>query len=603
MRQATKPQQVSLVQLAPTHDQDGPAQRPLSRNVLTRLLAFTRPHARKRNLLYALVLLRSVQYPAMGWATAAMLSGPIARRDLPAIGRGLFGMLCLVLWTAWVFRYRILLSLELGEAVIHDLRAAIVRHLFSMPLGYFQNQRIGRLISRLTSDLEAVRIGVQDVAFVGTVQLGSMVVAAGLMLHYDWLLFLVVAALVPVLWFTIGVFRAKLMAAYRASQESYSRVTATVAESISGIRVTQSHGRSELNSQAFEAQIAQHSETNLDAAHRAAVMVPLLELNGQLFLSLLLVIGGYRALHGAIELPILVQFFFLSHFFFNPISVLGNQYNQALTAVAGAERVFALLDSQPAWAESPDARPIGRIDGRVEIDGLSFGYDPRRPILHELSLSVEPGQTVALVGHTGSGKSTLLSLIAKFYPPTSGSIRIDGHELADIRADSLRGQIGSVQQSCYLFSGSVLDNVRMSRPAASDEEIHAAARALDVEQLIEGFPQGWQTPIGERGVGLSLGQRQIICFVRAMLADPRIVLLDEATSAVDAATERTLQRALARLLYGRTSFIVAHRLSTIRHADQVLVMEAGRIVERGTHDSLMSAPQGRYRSLYHHFVA
>jgi ATP-binding cassette subfamily B protein len=586
----------------PRHADEEPEQRPLSLQVLRRLVAYSEPHKATRNWLLLCVLLRAIQYPAIGWATAALISGPIAAGDVTGIWRGGAAFVLLVLSTVVVFHYRLRLALELGEAVIHDLREAIVRHLFSLPLGFFQRQRVGKLISRLTSDLEAVRIGVKDVAFVGTVQLGSMLFSAVLMAYYDWRLFLVVALLVPVLTLIIGSFRAKLMDAYRASQENFSRVTATVAESIGGIRITQGHGRGELNSRSFQVMIEEHAELNMDAARRAAVMLPLLELNGQLFLALLISVGGYRALHGSISLDVLVQFFFLSGFFFNPISVLGNQYNQALTAVAGAERVFSLLDLQPSWHEHEHAAPIGRIHGLVELRHVHFGYEPGRRVLHDIDLTVLPGTTVALVGATGSGKSSLLALIAKFYQPDEGAVLIDGVDLRQVSADSLRSQVGTVQQTNFLFSGSVRENIRVGRPGATDEEIVHAARALDVLALIEAFPQGFSTQLGERGVGLSLGQRQLVCFTRAMLADPRILLLDEATSAMDPHTERRLSRALALLLRGRTSFVVAHRLSTIRHADQVLVLEAGRIIERGTHDQLVTSG-GRYQALHTQFTS
>jgi len=593
--------QTKLVQLGQAREVEAD-QRALDLNIVKRLFAYTQPYARKRNGLIVMVLLRALQFPALGWTTAAVLSGPVAARDADGTLLGALGLTALVLSTVLVFHFRVLWALELGEAVIHDLRRAMLAHLLAQPLGFFHRQRVGSLISRLTSDLEAVRVGVKDVAFVGTVQLGSMIGAALIMLYYDTLLFIVLCGLVPILAAIIRHFRGRMLEAYRASQESFSRVTAAVAESIGGIRVIQSHARGAVNSAAFREQIHEHADTNIIAARRAGVFLPLFDLNGQLFLALLLVIGGYRVLHGSMELEALLQFFFLSSYVFNPISVLGTQYNQALTAMAGAERVFALLDMQPSWSDPPDAKPIGPIVGRVELRNVSFGYDPARPVLHEIALHVEPGQSVALVGKTSSGKTTLLSLIAKFYLASKGSVLIDGHDVRTLRSGSLRSQFGTVLQNNFLFSGSVLDNVRLGRPEASEREIIAAAEALGVRDLIEALPDGWHTRVGERGAGLSLGQRQIVCFTRAMLADPRLVLLDEATSAVDAVAERRLQAALERLLVGRTSFIVAHRLSTIRKADVVLVLEAGRIVERGDHASLL-ARDGAYRRLYREFVS
>lgn len=577
-----------------------PEQRPIDPRIVRRLFAFTRPYARKRNWLILMVTLRALQFPALGWSTAAILSGPIAARDAHGTLLGVAGFAVLVVSCVVVLHFRTRLALELGEAVIHDLRAVMMQKLLTQPLAYFQRQRVGSLISRLTSDLEAVRLGVKDVAFVGTVQLGSMLAASLIMLSYDWPLFLLLMALVPLLTAAIRRLRGPMLEAYRATQESFSSVTATVAESIGGIRVIQSHARGELNSALFRAQIAEHGALNIEAARRSALFLPLFELNGQVFLALLLCVGGYRVLHGSMQLDVLLQFFFLSGYVFNPIAVLGNQYNQALTAMAGAERVFELLDHAPSWRDPRSAVPMAPIVGAVDLHGVSFGYDPARLVLHDLELHVEPGQTVALVGKTGSGKSSLLGLLAKFYLPTSGVVAIDGVDLRDVQTDSLRSQLGTVLQTNFLFSGSVLDNVRLARPGATEAEVQAAAQALDILDLVEAFPQGWHTPVGERGVGLSLGQRQLVCCIRALLCDPRLVLLDEATSAVDAVAERRLQRALERLLAGRTSFIVAHRLSTIRKADLVLVIDAGRIVERGTHASLL-AQDGYYRKLHREF--
>jgi ATP-binding cassette, subfamily B, bacterial len=579
-----------------------PDQKPLDFGIVRRLFGYTRSYARLRNGLFALTLLRSIQLPLIAWATAKVISGPIAHHDVRATALGVLGYLALAGFTSFCFVYRQRLALLLGEAVVHDLRHQVYAHLLRLPMSFFKKVQVGKLIGRITSDVDVVRVGVQDVAFVSTVQLGAMVVSASLMLYYDWKLFLVVLVMAPVLWTLVRHFRRKLSAAYRAQQESFSRVAATLAESVSGIREIQGFVRQDLNGGLFQQLIYDHSRYNMVAAQQSAVFLPLLEFNGQLFLSILLIAGGYQVLAGEVELEALIQFLFLSNTFFGCIPSLGNQYNQALTAMAGAERVFGLLDTRPDWSDAPDARELPAIQGRVEFRRVSFGYESQRQVLHDLSFVVEPGQTVALVGVTGSGKSSIVNLVAKLYLAQSGEILIDGHEIKDVTGLSLHRQIASVTQDNFLFAGSVLENIRLGRPGASDEDVKAAARALDINDVIEDLPQGFATEIGEKGSGLSQGQRQVVCFVRAMLADPRILILDEATSSVDTVTESRLQHALMKLLQGRTSFVVAHRLSTIRHADLVLVLDRGCIVESGSHRQLL-ALGGRYARMYRQFVS
>ena len=588
-------------------EEDERDQRPLDGAIIRRLAAYTRPYARKRNILLALVVLRALQLPALGWVVGAVLSGPVARHDGRGIALGALGFLALAVFTEVTLHFRLRLALELGEAVVHDLRNAIYEHLLRMPLSYFQARtgRVGRIISRTISDVDNIRIGVQDVVFTTVVHLGTMTVAAVLMIYYDWLLFLVVLGLVPLLWRLLTHFRHRLSRAHRKVHESFSRVTSSLAESVTGVKVTQGYVREDINGGLFRQLIDDHSRNNMEVVRHSAVFLPMLEFNGQLFIAILLAVGGVQALAGDVTVGVLVQFLFLSNLFFNPIPVLGTLYNQALTAMAGAERVWRLLDTQPGWVDGPQALPPPKpLAGRVELRDVSFAYGApgeHPPVLRGVSFVAEPGQTVALVGPTGSGKSTILGLIAKFHLPTSGHLLIDDREIRTIDGDGLRQQMGNVLQNNFLFSGTVMDNVRIGRPTASDEEIVAAADSLGVRDLIEDLPAGFATRVGEKGGGLSLGQRQIVCFCRAMLADPRILLLDEATSAVDALTELRLQRALARLLSGRTSFVVAHRLSTIRHADKVLVVESGRIVEEGTHRQLL-VRGGTYAALHRAFM-
>jgi ATP-binding cassette subfamily B protein len=620
----------TLVQRPRDDDEDEEQFKPLEWGLIRRLFTYTRPIKGKVIALGLMTVIRSAQLPALGWLMAVIIKGPITGRDFAGIALGVAGYALLALTTDGLFHFRQRYALEIGETVVNGLRAEIYEKMLRQPMSFFNRIKIGRIIGRVTSDVEAVRNGIQDVLFVSVIQFGSMIFTAAVMLWSDWVLFLVVLALAPVLWGLNRHFRVKLSQYSRASQESFSRVTATLAESVNGIRVTQGFVRQETNAGLFRSLLADHARYNIALARTSAILTPLLELNSQFFVAILLLVGGWRVFHGDMTMGSLITFFLLANQFFAPISIIGNQYNQALIAMAGAERVFRLIDIKPDWTDDPaavalpDPRlsagggvPSPRGDGlrgegtlppkpespgaRVEFRAVTFGYDPARPVLHGISFTAEPGQTIALVGHTGSGKSSIINLVSKFYLPTAGEVLVDGREIRRITSESLHRQMGMVQQQNVLFSGTVMENIRLSRPEATDAEVRAAAASLDCLDLLEALPQGLQTEVGEKGAGLSVGQRQLICFTRALLADPRIIILDEATSSIDALTEARLQMALQKLLAGRTSFVVAHRLSTIRHADLVLVLDQGRVIERGTHTELLAA-RGPYAALYRQFV-
>ena len=592
----------ALTQIAP-RDEDHEDSRPLDFRLIARLMGFMRPYARQRNWLFVCVVLRAVQLPALTWVLAAVINGPIQQGDVAGVAWGAMLFAGLALFTQFTMHFRQRYALELGEAVVFDLRNAIFAHLQRMPMSYFHKTKVGRIISRMISDIEDVRVGVQEVLFVSLVAFGQMFVAAVCMIWFDAGLFLLVLGLAPVLWGINRYFHRKLSVVLRQMRESFSRVTATLAESVIGIRVTQGFVRQEENARLFSNLVTDHSKFNTTVQHTHGLFLPLVELNNQVFIALLLLVGGWRVLQPAATTTLgeLVGFFFMANVFFAPLTILGNQYNQSMTAMAGAERLFALLDRQPDWTDVPDAEAIMRLEGRVEFEHVTFGYDPTRPVLHDISFVVQPGQTIALVGHTGSGKTSIINLLAKFYLPDSGRVLIDGRDLLRLQTESLHRQFGLVLQQNFLFMGTVAENMRFAKPEATDEELREVCRRLDCLDLIESLPQGFDTEVGERGGQLSLGQRQMVCFARALLADPKLLILDEATSSIDPATEQRLQRALAVLLAGRTSFVVAHRLSTIRHADVVLVLDHGHIVERGTHDELVAAA-GVYAALHERFA-
>lgn len=586
-----------------------PAQRPLDFGLIKRMMSYTRGIEAKRNTLLACVLLRGIQVPALAWMLSAVIKGPIAERDFRGIVWGACGFFAFVLFTYATLHFRQRLALELGEHVVHNMRRDLFGHLQRMSMRFYDRTKLGSVISRMVSDIESIRMGVQNVLFVFLVGSMQMLVAAAIMVWHDPPLFGVVLAMAPVIWGLNRYFRPRLSHAFRKRQASFSRVTATLAESVNGVRVTQGFSRQGVNAALFRDLIEDHAGYNFQAARLSGVFLPLLEVNSQVVIAVLVLLGGVQVLTGGffggsdplVTYEALVVFFFLVPIFFEPIRILGQQYQMALSAMAGAERFFRTIDEKPERIDREDAHPLPRIEGRVTFEQVTFGYDPDSPVLHDLNFTAEPGETLALVGQTGSGKTSIINLICKFYLPTSGRVLVDGHDVADVTSDSLLSQLGIVLQQNFLFTGTIMDNIRVGRENATDEEIFDAARRLDCLDLLDQLPEGLYTEVGEKGTSLSLGQRQLVCFTRAMLADPRILILDEATSSVDTMTEARIQKALETLLEGRTSFVVAHRLSTIRHADQVLVLDQGRIIERGSHTDLL-AKGGSYSKLYRQFI-
>lgn len=565
--------------------------------IVARLLAYLRPHWRKMTLAIALVLISSALTLTAPYLIKIAIDEHIARSDAAGLARvalALTGVFLAIYATTAALQY---ILAWIGQQVLATLRAQLFRHLQELSLGYHDTHIVGVTISRVINDVAVIN----DLLSQGVVTFaGDAVVLVGIvavMLSMSPRLALITFCVLPLMVLATWLFARQAQIAFRETRARIAAVVGDLAENISGMRVIQAFAQEESSQEHFDEVNRANRDAHVAAMTLSFIFLPTVEFLGMLATGIVLWLGGLAVIGEEITLGIVVAFLAYVTRFFQPIQELSQLYTTMQAAMAGGERVLELLDTQPDVRDAPDAIEMPPIVGRIELRNVSFAYRGEDYVLRDVNLVIEPGQTVALVGPTGAGKTSIANLIARLYDVSTGAVLIDGYDVRAVTQRSLRRQTGIVPQEPFLFAGTIADNIRFGRPDATPREIEDAARLANAHDFIIALPDGYDTEILEGGVNLSVGQRQLICIARAVLANPRLLILDEATASVDTLTEMLIQDALARLLVGRTAIVIAHRLSTIRHADLICVVNDGRIVERGTHAELL-AQGGLYRQLY-----
>jgi ABC-type multidrug transport system fused ATPase/permease subunit len=568
-----------------------------TRRRLGMLVSLTRPYRTRTFLSIASLLLATATALAPPFLSKYALDDGIRRHDLAALW-WIVGAFLVAGLLNWAMSYaQTYLTGWVGERILADLRTRLFNHLQRLSLGFFERNRAGVIISRLTNDVEAIDQLVTDGVTSLVQNTLTLLGTAILLFILDWRLALATLLVIPFMSIATIIFRVRSARAYAAVRERLGLLTATLAEDIAGMRIVQAFTREHTNVENFRKVAERYRDSNMETVILNGLYFPFVDLLSTVALAVVLGYGGHLYFQGEVTLGTLFAFMLYVQNFFDPVQQLSQLYNTFLSATAALDKIADVLDEEPEVLDRPDATPLPHVEGHVRFENVRFGYGKGPDVLHGLDLDVPAGTTVALVGHTGAGKSTIAKLLARFYDPREGAITIDGHDLRDVTQASLRRQLGIVPQEGFLFAGTVSENIAFGRPDAPAGDIVSAAETIGAHEFVSHLEDGYDTQLQERGTRLSLGQRQLVALGRALLADPRILILDEATSSVDIGTERKIERALRQLLAGRTAFVIAHRLSTIRDADLIVVLEHGQVIEQGTHEELLQK-RGLYTSLY-----
>jgi ABC-type multidrug transport system fused ATPase/permease subunit len=571
--------------------------KPFDRRIAGRLLGFLRPYWLPMSAALILMLAASGISLAIPYLVKVAIDGPITQGDIPGLLQIAFLMLLAFFGLYFATVGERLLVARVGQSVLATLRGDLFRHLQALQLGYHDTHIVGVTVSRVINDVEVINQFLSEgiVTLVGDVLLlvGIIVV----MLAMSPQLALVTFSVLPLMVLVTIWFSRRAQVAFRNTRARVAALVGNLAEDISGMRVIQAFAQEDASRDRFDEVNRANRDAHVEAMSLSFIFLPMVEFLAMLATASVLLFGGIGVIRGTLTVGVVVAFLAYVARFFQPVRELSQLYTTMQTAVAGGERVLALLDSPITVADRLDAAEMPRIRGEIALADVSFAYTGENTVLHDLDLHIAPGQTVALVGPTGAGKTSIANLIARFYEVTDGGVTVDGHDVRDVTQASLRRQFGLVPQDPFLFAGSIADNIRYGNPDASQEAVEAAARLANAHDFIARLPGGYETPVQEGGANLSVGQRQLVCIARALLVEPRLIILDEATSSVDTLTEALIQDALHTLLEGRTAVVIAHRLSTIRDADLICVVDDGRIVQQGKHEELL-ARGGLYTSLY-----